>query len=133
MQSFGIDNTVQTTKFQTQTEIPKTNKYTANQTNLLFFKSLIVVLSVKIETKNVKINAKKHSKNPRPENLNVAPFSKNSNKKPPTMIGTLIKKLNSAESISLFPQKVSVEMVVPERDNPGKTANPCAMPTAIAE
>ena len=98
-----------------------------------FFKILTIDLRENNETKNVKINAKKHSKNPRPEKDKALPHSKNSNKKPPTMIGMLSKKLYSADSSSPFPQNVNAEIVVPDLESPGKTANPWATPTTIAE
>ncbi len=50
---------------------------------------------------------------------------------PPKTIGKLIKKLNFNASLLLNFLKSKAETVNPERDNPGKTANPCIRPSRI--
>lgn len=47
------------------------------------------------------------------------------------MIGMLNKKLNSDAFFSSLPDKIKLEIVDPERDNPGTTATPWTKPTKI--
>ena len=47
-----------------------------------------------------------------------------SNIKPPIMIGMLKRKLNSADFVSSLPARTSEQIVLPEREIPGKTAIP---------
>ena len=92
---------------------------------MLFFSILIVSFSDKTETAKVRQNAKPHSRRESPQNASDK-FSADTSSKtnPPTIIGMLSRKLYSAESVSSLPAKSRLVMVVPERDSPGKTANP---------
>ncbi len=101
---------------------------------MLFLSILIVSFSDRIEIIKVKQNANPHLINESPQNARdrfSAEISSSAN--PPTIIGMLKRKLYSADCVSSFPKNKSVDIVVPERDNPGKTAKPCAKPTAIAD
>ena len=93
--------------------------------NFLFFKSLIVSFRESIEITNVKIKANKHIHGviieKTPEKFSTC---NNSKTNPPTMIGTLKRKLYSAAFDSSLPVKIIAEIVEPERDIPGRTANP---------
>ena len=82
----------------------------------------------------VRQNANPHSSSESPQNASDK-FSADASSKtnPPIIIGMLKRKLYSAELVSSFPQKSRAAMVVPERDNPGRTANPCATPTTAAD
>ena len=96
--------------------------------NLLFLRSLRVSLSEIIEMMNVKTNAKIQSQIESDENAFVVVGERNSlissNAKPPTMIGILNRKLYSADFSSLFPARMSDEIVLPDLEIPGKTAIP---------
>ena len=87
-----------------------------------------------IETIKVRQNAKLHSAIDSPQNASDRFSAETSSKtNPPTIIGTLSRKLYSADFVSSFPQKTSDAMVVPDLDNPGSTAKPCAKPTTNAD
>ena len=101
---------------------------------MLFFSILIVSLSESTETTKVRTNAKPQSSKLRPAKAEVLKSAViNSVKNPPMIIGTLKRKLYSADLVSSFPINKRLAMVVPERDNPGNTAKPCVMPTTIAD
>jgi len=120
-------------KFTPQTISPTHNKYIENQLNFLSFNNFIVSFSAIIATKKVKTNANKYPKKTIvPKVSDKLSTLKSSTINPPTIIGMLSKKLNSAESFSLFPIKIIAEIVDPDLEIPGKTAKPWTTPTMSA-
>ena len=96
--------------------------------NLLFFKSFSVILSESIATKKVNTKAKIHCHTgmlakalPAPPPLTRSIISKIN---PPKIIGMLNKKLYSAALPSSLPASMSDEIVLPDLEMPGRTANP---------
>ena len=87
-----------------------------------------------IDTKKVNPKANPHSASESPQKASDMFFAETSSKtKPPIMIGMLSRKLYSADFASSFPKNNNAEIVVPERDKPGRTAKPCATPTRQAD
>ena len=93
--------------------------------NLFPFKSLSVSLSDKKAIKKVNIKAIMQYSGLIDEKAEVKLSSLISSKtKPPIMIGMLKRKLYSAAFSFVSPARISEQIVLPERDIPGRTAKP---------
>ena len=93
--------------------------------NLFFFKSLRVSFSERRATANVKTKAKMILSGDTLAKISPKLSILISSKiKPPMIIGMDNKKLNSALFSSLFPARMSEQMVLPDLEIPGKTARP---------
>ena len=87
-----------------------------------------------MDTTNVKIKAKPQSSKLKPASVDEEKLVEiSSEMNPPIIMGTLKRKLYSAEFVSSFPKNKRVEMVVPERERPGRTARPWVIPTITAD
>ncbi len=91
----------------------------------------MVIFNAKNDTINVRKNAKIYNLISEKHIFIEFLFIFNSSSaKPPTMIGMLNKKLNSDDFFSSFPDKIKLEIVEPDLDNPGTTAKPWTTPTS---
>lgn len=97
-------------------------QYTANQISLPFFTMFIITLQANKPDKKAATKPAIKAVDDMPDASGAnSPFIKLKNDCPKIGIKT-IKKENFAISSLLFPSNNPVEIVVPDRDKPGKTA-----------
>ena len=111
---------------------PTTRQYTANQINLPF----LTKFSIQLHARKPEIKAAK--KPTVSDNIEIPlspcvklPFIK-SRKAYPKIGTSTIRKENLATFSLLFPKRIPVAIVDPERDNPGNTAQAWAIPITKA-